>query len=65
MPAQYRRYPVIADDEERAKELLTDHYKKLGLVGTAEILEVSPFTLSPYWTEAAMIDENGYIKEEE
>ena len=62
-PAQYRRHQVIAEDEDQAIELLTDHYKKLGLIGTAEILDTSPHTLSSYWTKAAMIDEDGYEEE--
>ena len=62
IPAQYRRHQVIAEDEDQAKELLTDRYKRFAVKGIAEILDTSPHTLSSYWTKAAMIDEDGYIE---
>ena len=48
---QYHRHPVIAEDEEKAKELLREHYKKLGLTGKAEILEILSDNLFPYWVQ--------------
>lgn len=51
---KYYKCPVIAENEERAKKLIKANYEELSLIGTPEILEIFPCTLSEYWTQNKM-----------